>query len=90
MSESPSPLKSDGTGALMVVTPPLWVTRPWITPWLAKPPVNWMLPLRTFSAPSLTNLELTSLTPMPVFSNRPSLIKAEAAVPTMLLSPVMS
>jgi hypothetical protein len=44
-----------------------------------------MLPLSTSNAPLLTKFELTSLTPSPVFSNWPLLMKAEAAVPTMLL-----
>ena len=78
MSESPLPLKSDGTGALTVVTPPLWVTSPWITPLLVKPPLNFTLPLSTLIVPPLMKFEVTSLTPPPpVFSNRPSLMKAE-------------
>ena len=84
MSDRASPLKSEGTAALTVVTPPLWVTRPWITPLLIKPPLNAMLPLSTFSVPPLTKFVVTSLTPPPpVFSNRPLLMNKEAGVPEM-------
>ncbi len=56
MSEKPSPLKSEGTAALTVVTPPLWVTRPWITPVLVKPPLNSMLPQSTLSVAAVDKI----------------------------------
>ena len=84
-------MKSEGTGALMVVTAPLFVTRPWITPLLVKPPLNCTLPLSTSSVPLLTKFEVTALTPPPpVFSNRPLLTKVEVDAPAMLVLATMS
>jgi hypothetical protein len=82
----PSSLKSEGTRALTVVTPPLCVTRPWITPSLKNPPVNCTLPLSTFSAPLLKKFEVTSLMPPPsVFSNTLLLAKKEPAEPVIFV-----
>src|SRR5690242_15898495 len=90
MSERPSPAKSEGAEAPMEVIPPLCLTTPWITPLLVKPPMNTMLPESTSSTPLLAKFVVTSLTPPPVFWNKPLLMNCEGGAPEMSVLPTTS